>query len=52
VAAFMGAYFDARGLDMDLESLSYDEFLTAVEKHVMEATPLSVLNKISKGMEN
>lgn len=52
VAAFMAAYFKVRGLDMDLEAMSYDEFLKAVEAHVMQTTPLSVLNNISKNMEN
>ena len=52
VAAFMLAYFQVRGLDMDLEGMSYEEFLKAVEEHVMSSTPLSVLNEVSKGMNN
>ena len=52
VAAFMMAYFEARGLTMDLDAMSYEEFLKAVEEQVMSSTPMSVLNKISKGMDN
>lgn len=37
---FLQSYFDVRGIEMDIETVAYDDFLKVVEKQVFQFTTL------------
>ncbi|MGE4552934.1 MAG: hypothetical protein AB7D57_07470, partial [Desulfovibrionaceae bacterium] len=51
-AAFLSAYFRARGLDLDLERLDFDAFLKKVESLVLADTPLAALSRAAENLRN
>ncbi|WP_147821092.1 hypothetical protein [Salidesulfovibrio onnuriiensis] len=50
--AFLDAYFRARGSNIDIMTISHDEFMKAVEREVFANTPMSELSNLQKMFTN